>query len=377
MLFTDKACFVLRPGFVVPEDWIVMRAPRVNNTYVMDMHPLVNSSSPVTCLLSKATEDQSYLWHRRIGHVHLRKMNHLVKNNLVLGVPLRSFNIHKKCESCEKRKIKRKPHKPKTFNSIQKPLELLYMDLFGPIHVASIGGMSYCLVVTDDFSRYSWVFFLKTKDQTASILRDLFKQLEKNYSLPIKKIRTDNDTEFKNHYMDELCREIGIIHQFSAPYVPQQNRVAERKNRTLIEAARTMLSESKLPIFFWAEAVNTACCVLNHVLTVKREDKTCYELLENRKPNLSGFQPFGIKCVMGEVGEVGFCLGYANGTPNKRVYNIKKRTVEIVFDITPLSFDPPPSEFGPKSGYDYDKLFDSLIFLMFQKKIRRLYTHIL
>ncbi|KAJ0525574.1 putative RNA-directed DNA polymerase [Helianthus annuus] len=368
MLFTDKACFVLRPGFVVPEDWIVIRAPRVNNTYVMDMRPLVNSSAPVTCLLSKATEDQSYLWHRRMGHVHLRKMNHLVKNNLVLGVPLRSFNMHNKCESCEKGKIKRKPHKPKTVNSIQKPLELLHMDLFGPIHVASIGGMSYCLVVTDDFSRYSWVFFLKTKDQTAGILRDLFKQLEKNYSLPIKKIRSDNGTEFKNQYMDELCREMGIIHQFSAPYVPQQNGVAERKNRTLIEAARTMLSESKLPIFFWAEAVNTACYVLNHVLTVKREDKTCYELLEGRKPNVSGFQPFGIKCVikrtkdtpkMGEVGEIGFFLGYANGTPNKRVYNIKKRTVEIVFDITPLSFDPPPSEFGPKSGYDYDKLFDS------------------
>ena len=300
--------------------------------------------------------------------MHLRKMNHLVKNNLVLGVPLRSFNMHNKCESCEKGKIKRKPHKPKTVNSIQKPLELLHMDLFGPIHVASIGGMSYCLVVTDDFSRYSWVFFLKTKDQTAGILRDLFKQLEKNYSLPIKKIRSDNGTEFKNQYMDELCREMGIIHQFNAPYVPQQNGVAERKNRTLIEAARTILSESKLPIFFWAEAVNTACYVLNHVLTVKREDKTCYELLENRKPNLSGFQPFGIKCVikrtkdtpkMGEVGEIGFFLGYANGTPNKRVYNIKKRTVEIVFDITPLSFDPPPSEFGPKSGYDYDKLFDS------------------
>ena len=130
MLFTDKACFVLKPGVSVPEDWVVMRAPRVHNTYVMDMRPLVSPSGPTTCMLSKATEDESFLWHRRMGHVHLRKMNELIANDLVLGVPVKNFKLHNKCESCEKGKIKRKPHKPKLHNSIQKPLELLHMDLF-------------------------------------------------------------------------------------------------------------------------------------------------------------------------------------------------------------------------------------------------------
>ena len=100
--------------------------------------------------------------------------------------------------------------------------------------------------------------------------------------------RSDNGTEFKNQALDVFCLSKGIEHHFSAPYEPQQNGVAERENRTLIEATRTMLSDLKLPVIFRGEAVNTTCNVLNRVLTVKRENKTCYELLNNQKPNLSG-----------------------------------------------------------------------------------------
>ncbi|HEY5236632.1 MAG TPA: hypothetical protein VIJ14_10665, partial [Rhabdochlamydiaceae bacterium] len=104
--------------------------------------------------------------------------------------------------------------------------------------------------------------------------------------MKIKMIRSDNRTEFKNHVMELFCLQHGIHHQFSAPRTPQQNGVVERKNRTLIESARTVLSDSKLPVTFWAQAVNTTCYVLNRVLTVKKHNKTCYELLNNRKPNL-------------------------------------------------------------------------------------------
>ena len=158
--------------------------------------------------------------------------------------------------------------------------------------------MSYCLVVTDDFSRYTCVFFLGSKDETFETLKDLFVKLENAYNVKVKKIRSDNDTEFKNSSMDLLCREKGIEHQFTGPYNPQQNGVAERKNRTLIEAARSMLSDSKFRVIFWVEAVNTTCYVLNRVLTVKRKNKTCYELLHNRKPNLEGFEPFGVMCTL-------------------------------------------------------------------------------
>ena len=114
----------------------------------------------------------------------------------------------------------------------------------------------------------------------------------------VRRVRSDNGTEFKNHQMEEFCNSKGIQQQFSAPYEPQMNGVAERKNRTLIESTRTMLADSKLPITFWSEAVATTCFTLKRVLIVKRHNKTCYDLLQNRKPYLEYLEPFGAHCTM-------------------------------------------------------------------------------
>ncbi|KAI3824291.1 hypothetical protein L1987_05744 [Smallanthus sonchifolius] len=273
-----------------------MRAPRTNDTYQIDMSVATTTSSVPTCLLSKATELDSILWHRKPGHISYRKMNHLVRNGSVTGVPKLRFTVADDCMPCKKGKQQRKSHKPKLQNSIDTPLELLHMDLFGPIRIRSIGGKSFCLVVTDDFSRFSWVHFLGTKDETADILQYLILSLESLCKLKVRRIRSDNGTEFKNNLMELFCLKKGIRHEFSAPYTPQQNGVAERKNRTLIETARTMLSDAKLHVTFWAEAVNTACHVLNRVLVVKRHNKTCYELINNRLPNLDYLVPFGSPC---------------------------------------------------------------------------------
>ena len=150
------------------------------------------------------------------------------------------------------------------------------MDLFGPIKQKSIGGDFYCLVVTDDYSRFSWVFFMSAKSETFDCIKLLVTKIESLYKLKVRRIRSDNGMEFKNHAVIEFCDAKGIHREYSAPYTPQQNGVAERKNRTLIEAARTMLADSKLPIIFWNEAVANACYTLNRVLTVKRHGKTCY-----------------------------------------------------------------------------------------------------
>lgn len=212
------------------------------------------------------------------------------------GVPNKKFGHDDKCVACLKGKQHKKPHKPKRLNSIDTPFELLHMDLFGPVNVRSVGGKFYCLVITDDYSRFSWVYFLGKKDETAKTLLQFFAEVENKFGTRVKQIRSDNGTEFKNSAMSVYCLSKGIQHQFSVPYEPQQNGVAERKNRTLIEAARTMLADSGLPAIFWGEAVNTACHVLNRVLTVKRFGKTCYELLYKRKPDISDFQPFGVPC---------------------------------------------------------------------------------
>ncbi|KAI3797448.1 hypothetical protein L1987_32705 [Smallanthus sonchifolius] len=204
-------------------------------------------------------EFDSILWHRKLGHISYRKINHLVQNGLVTGVPKLRFSVADDYMPCKKGKQQRKSHKPKLQNSIDTPLELLHMDLFGPISIRSIRGKSYCVVVTNDFSRFTWAHFLGTKDETAEILQYLILSLESLCKLKVRRIRSDNGTEFKNNLMELFCLKKGIHHKFSAPYTPQQNGVAERKNRTLIETARTMLLDAKLPVTFWAEAVNTAC----------------------------------------------------------------------------------------------------------------------
>ncbi|GJY20196.1 putative ribonuclease H-like domain-containing protein [Tanacetum coccineum] len=159
---------------------------------------------------------------------------------------------------------------------ISQPLQMLHVDLFGPTSVRSFNHKTYCLVVTDDFSKFSWVFFLATKDETSGILKTFITSIENHINHKVKIIKCDNGTEFKNNDMNQLCGLKGIKKEFSVARTPQQNGVAERKNRTLIEAVRTMLADSLLPTTFWAEAVNTDCYVQNRVLVTKPHNKTPY-----------------------------------------------------------------------------------------------------
>src|SRR3954463_16734036 len=146
-----------------------------------------------------------------------------------------------------------------------RPLELLHMDLFGPQNYAILGGNNYDLVIVGDFSRYTWVLFLVDKSKVVDIFKNFAKRAQTEYRLSLKHIRSDNDTEFKNTHIEDFLDAYGFTHEFSAAYTPQQNGVVERKNRTLIEMARTMLAEYKTPIRFWAEAINTACHIINKV----------------------------------------------------------------------------------------------------------------
>ncbi|GJR17328.1 putative ribonuclease H-like domain-containing protein [Tanacetum coccineum] len=220
VLFTDTECLVLSSNFkLLDESQVLLRVPRKDNIYNVDLKSVVPTRG-LTCLIAKATIDESNTWHRRLGHINFKTMNKLVKGNLVKGLPLKILENDHSCVTCQKGK----QHKA----SIRKPLHMLHMDLFGPTNVKSLMKKSYCLVVTDDFSRFSWVLFLATKDATSRILKTFITEIENQLDHKVKVIRT-----------------------------PQQNGVAERKNRTLIEAARTMLVESKLPTTFWADATST------------------------------------------------------------------------------------------------------------------------
>ncbi|GKE49557.1 putative ribonuclease H-like domain-containing protein, partial [Tanacetum coccineum] len=231
-------------------------------------------------------------------------------------------------------------------------------------------GKMYCLVVTDDYSRFSWVFFLAKKDETSGILKDFITRIENQLNHKVKIIRCDNGTEFNNYDMNQFCGIKGIKREFSNARTPQQNGVAERKNRTLIEAARTMLADSLLPIPFWAEAVNTACYVQNRVLVTKPHNKTPYELLIGRTPIIGFMRPFGCPVTIlntldhlvkfdGKADE-GFLVGYSINTKAFRVFNSRTRKVEENLHVNFLENKPNVVGSGPKWLFDIDTLINSI-----------------
>ncbi|GJY30155.1 putative ribonuclease H-like domain-containing protein [Tanacetum coccineum] len=350
ILFTETECLILSPSFkLLDESQVVLRAPRKDDVYSLDLKNIIPSRG-ITCLYANATADESKLWHKRLGHVNFKNINKLVKGHLVRGLPSKVFVNDHTCVACKKGKQHKASCKAKLERIIRKPLELLHMDLFGPVSVESINKKRYCLVVTDDFSRFSWVFFLATKDETSEILCKFIIGLENQLNHNVKIIRCDNGTEFKNHAMNEFCAKKGIKREFSVARTPQQNGVAERKNRTLIEAARTMLADSLLPIPFWAEAVNTACYVLNRVLVTKPQNKTPYELLIGNSPSISFMRPFGcpltILNTLDSLGKFdgksdeGYLLGYSTTSKAFRVYNKRTKRVEENLHIDFLEDQP-------------------------------------
>ncbi|GJU98609.1 putative ribonuclease H-like domain-containing protein [Tanacetum coccineum] len=318
------------------ESHVLLKVPRKDNMYSVDLKNIVPKGG-LTCLFAKATSDESKLWHRRLGHINFKTMNKLVKGNLVRGLPSKLFENNQTCVACQKGKQHRASCKSKTVSSISQPLHMLHMDLFGPTFVKSLMKKMYCLVVTDDYSRFSWVFFLATKDETSGILKSFITGVENLIDQRVKVIRCDNGTEFKNKEMNQFCERKGIKREFSVARTPQQNGVAERKNRTLIEAARTMLADSKLPTTFWAEAVNTACYVQNRVLVTKPHNKTPYELFLGRKPALGFMRPFG--CPVTILNTIDH-LGKFDGKADEGFfvgYSINRSEPNWLFDIDVLT----------------------------------------
>ncbi|GJY13748.1 putative ribonuclease H-like domain-containing protein [Tanacetum coccineum] len=370
VLFTNTECLVLSSNFkLLDESQVLLRVPRKDNIYSVDLKSVVPTGG-LTCLIAKATIDESNTWHRRLGHINFKTMNKLVKGNLVKGLPSKIFENDHSCVACQKGKQHKASYKTKLVNSISKPLHMLHMDLFGPTNVKSLMKKSYCLVVTDDFSRFSWVFFLATKDETSGILKTFITEIENQLDHKVKVIRSDNGTEFKNSIMNQFCEMKGIKREFSVARTPQQNGVAERKNRTLIEAARTMLVDSKLPTTFWAEAVNTACYVLNRVLVIKPHNKTPYELIRGRPPLIDFMKPFGCPVTIlntrdhlgkfdGKADE-GYFVGYSVVSKAMRVFNKRTRIVEETLNIRFLENTPNVKGNGPDWLFDVDSLSISM-----------------
>nr|GFA23938.1 putative ribonuclease H-like domain-containing protein [Tanacetum cinerariifolium] len=337
--------------------------------YSIDLNNIVPHKN-LTFLVAKASVDESMLWHRRLGHLNFKTMNKLVRNNLVKGLPSKCFENDHTYVACLKGKQHKASCKTKLVNSVSKPLHTLHIDLFGPTSVSSLNHKWHCLVVTDDFSRFTWTFFLRTKDETSSILRNFITKIENLKDLKVKIIKCDNGEEFKNKEMNEFCTKKGIRRVFSNARTPQQNGVAERRNRTLIEAARTMLADAKLSVTFWTEALNTACYVQNRVLVNKSQNKTPYELFNSRILAIGFIRPFGCHVMilntldhLGKFdakGDEGYFIGYSLSSKAFKVFNKRTKKVEENMHVDFLENKLIEKGAGPNWLFDIDTLTNSM-----------------
>ncbi|GJS11823.1 putative ribonuclease H-like domain-containing protein [Tanacetum coccineum] len=232
------------------------------------------------CLIAKATSDESKLWHKRLGHINFKNLNKLVKGNLVRGLPSKVFRNDHTCVACHKGKQHRASCKAKLERLITEPLHTLHMDLFGPTSVKSSNHARYCLVITDDCTRFSWVFFLASKDETSGILQNFIRQIENQLSHRVKIIRSDNGTEFKNRDMLEFCGNKGIKQEYSNARTPQQNGI-------LLVVAWQVDGKSAEGFFSWLLIIAKPIgCI---ILVTKRVGviSACVNFLED-KPNVKG-----------------------------------------------------------------------------------------
>ncbi|GJW96933.1 retrovirus-related pol polyprotein from transposon TNT 1-94 [Tanacetum coccineum] len=353
--FRKHSCFVRDMNGVD-----LLKGSRSTNLYTISIDDMMKSS--LVCLLSKASKTKSWLWHRRLNHLNFGTINDLARKDLVRGLPRLKFEKDHLCSACQLGKSKKYSHKPKSENTNMEVLHTLHMDLCGPMRVQSINGKKYILVIVDDYSRFTWVKFLRSKDETPEFVINFLKQIQVGLNKTVRYIRTDNGTEFVNQVMSKYYEGVGIFHQKSVPRTPQQNGVVERRNRTLVEAARTMLIFSKAPMFLWAEAVATACYTQNRSLIHTRHNKTPYELVHDKKPDLTFLRVFGALCYptndsedLGKFqakADIGIFVGYAPSRKGYRIYNKRTRrlmeTIHVTFDEMHQTMAPVRISSGPE-----------------------------
>nr|GEY66386.1 retrovirus-related Pol polyprotein from transposon TNT 1-94 [Tanacetum cinerariifolium] len=284
----------------------LLKGNRSINLYTINLYDIA-SASPI-CLMARATPTKSWLWHQRLSHLNFDTINDLAKNDLVSGLPKFKYAKEHICPSCEQRKSKRASYPPKPVPNLKQRLHLLHTDLCGLMRFTSING------------KYRWEVGGASLLEMPAIIKNFLKKIYVHLQAPVIIVRTDNRTKFKNHVLKEYFDSVGITRETSASKTPQQNGVVERRNRTLVEAARIMLIFSHAPLFLWAEAIATA------------------------KPDISYLHVFGALCYpkndredigkLGAKGDIGFFIGYSTNSVPYRVYNQRTKKIMETMNVT-------------------------------------------
>jgi len=294
------------------------------------------------CLSVNTYENnETVLWHKRLGHFNYATLKRMADLQMTHGLP--DIQEQKSiCEACQLGKQTRVVFPDNAYKALSK-LQLVHTDVCGPMHNESLNGSKYFLLFVDDYSRFCWVYFLKSKaDVFAEFVR--FKTtVELETGNKLKMLRSDNRGEFTSQKFEGYLAKEMIKHQLTVPYTPQQNGVSERRNQTLMEMARCLLYEKKMPLKFWAEAVKTASYLLNRMTTRVLGAKTPYEIWYGFKPNVDHLKVFGSPCYvlqpevkrrkLDQKADMGILIGYSTKSKAYKIYDLKSNKVVIARDV--------------------------------------------
>ena len=267
----------------------LLRATLIGTLYYLDHIP----SGQANAAFSAISSGSLRLWHRRLGHLHLDAIREMVRKDMVSGLKISSPKTYDHvCEGCVVGKSHRLPF-PKASTTTYEKMDLLVVDLTGPMSVETWSGMSYALVAIEASCRFGVGEPLKTKDETAETLKTTVTQLERQSGLKLKRIRSDNGTEFVNKIIAAFCKRNGIIHETAVPYGQEQNAIAERSIKTYFEMVRCMLHAAGMDLRYWGEAFMYAVHIRNISPTSALDGKVPFHAWYGRKPNISHIRIFG------------------------------------------------------------------------------------
>ena len=349
--FKKSACYILDRKHT-----LVAKATREGGLYQLNCRP--NHERAALAEQSGSKED---IWHKRFGHLGVKSLQRLSREGLAVGFDYDTSSQLTFCEACPQGKQHRNKF-PASSTRADEPLGLVHSDVCGKINVKSLGGAEYFMSFIDDKTRFTWVYPIRTKDQVFKKFCEWKTLVEKSSGKKLKAIRTDNGGEYTSREFQEYLTEEGIRHERTIPKTPEQNGVAERMNRTLVEATRSMLADSNLPHTLWAEALSTAAYLRNRCPTKAVVGMTPFEAWSGEKPCVNGLRVFGCqayvhipkderkkldskskKCVL---------LGYGEHTKGYRLYNPATGKVlhsrDVIFNEAKYGFESSGSQEEPE-----------------------------
>ncbi|KAL4352591.1 hypothetical protein GQ457_06G020380 [Hibiscus cannabinus] len=269
------------------KDEPLMKGRRLESIYVM--------SAEAAYVDKTRRNETSDLWHMRLSHVSYSKLDVMMKKSMLKGLPKLEVRTDTICAGCQYGKAHQLPYEESKYRA-NEPLELIHSDVFGPVKQTSIGGMKYMVTFIDDFSRYVWIYFMKEKSETLSKFKEFKKVAKAEVGKKICWLHTDNGGEYTSDEFTNFLQEYQIRRQFTCANTPQQNGIAERKNRHLTKSCRSMLHARNVPGRFWAEAMTTTAYVINRLPQQRLHFLSLFEKLWKMKPRVSYFRVFGSVC---------------------------------------------------------------------------------